>query len=349
MKPKQIIIGIIVLCVGLGVLALVKMRGSASGADESGDENITNIITVQVGILTNMTLHGYVDGYGTIEAAPATADQPAAGGVLAAPAAGVVYKVNAIAGQHVEKGDVLVGLNSGTATFDYAEAELDRQKKLYAQQNTSLKNVQDAEAQLASLQVASPVSGTVTRIEVKPGQAVDTSTTIAEVIDLNRLALSSKISASQANDLQTGQDVQILSDPPVTASLSFVSPAVNTDDGTVLVWASLPSDSHLRPGQFVQFKIATDVHTNCLAAPAESVVTDDDGNSSLALINGNEADQTTVQVGLREDDWVEVTATNLNAGGRVVTVGAYGLPDKTQIKIVNPAEENSATNSAAAQ
>ncbi len=92
-----------------------------------------------------MTLHRYVTGYGTVEAAPATADQPAAGAQLAAPSAGIVARVNVVEGQHVEKGDVLVELNSGTATADYAEQEVERQKKLYAQQNTSLKNLQDAE------------------------------------------------------------------------------------------------------------------------------------------------------------------------------------------------------------
>ena len=138
-------------------------------------------------------MHRYVNGYGTVEAAPATADQPAAGAQLAAPSAGVVAKVNVVEGQQVKKGDVLVELNSGTVTADYAEQEVERQKKLYAQQNTSLKNLQDAEAQLAALQVTAPLSGTVTRLNVKPGEAVDVNTVVAEVIDLSRLAVSAEI------------------------------------------------------------------------------------------------------------------------------------------------------------
>ena len=78
-------------------------------------------------------------------------------------------KVNVIEGQQVEKGDVLVELNSGTATADNAAQEVERQKKLYAQHNTSLQNLQDAEAQLALLRVTAPLSGTVTRLNVKPG------------------------------------------------------------------------------------------------------------------------------------------------------------------------------------
>ena len=168
MKRKQIIIGIIVIvCAGLGIYALVKSHGAAAAADE--DEATPSVVTVQAGSLKRMTLHNYVSGYGTIEPAPATADEPAAGAQLAAPVAGVVTKINTIAGQQVKKGDVLVELNSGTATFDYATGEVERQKKLFAQQNTSLKNLQDAEAQLALLQVTAPLSGTVVRVNVKPG------------------------------------------------------------------------------------------------------------------------------------------------------------------------------------
>jgi len=348
MKSKHILIGVVlVLCAGLGAFAWHKWHSPATGADDSGDEN--TIISVQVGALKRMTLHQYVAAYGTVDAAPATATQPAAGGPLSAPTAGTVAKVNVVAGQQVNKGDVLVELNSASATSDYAKAEVDRQEKLLAQQNTSLKNAQDARAQLASLQVIAPVSGTITSLNVKPGQSVDTTTVIAEVIDLGRLAVSAKIPETQAGQLQAGQEVQVLTQPPVAASLLFVSPQINPDDGTVTAWASLPADSGLRPGQFVQFRIVTAVHTNCLAAPAASVVTDDSGNSTISLVNDDEATQTNVQTGFREDDWVELTAPDLKEGASIVTVGAYGLPQQTKIKIVNSSDDSSATNSSGAK
>jgi membrane fusion protein, multidrug efflux system len=345
MKRKQILIGgLIVLCLGLGIYALVKSRGTTSGSDEG--ESVPSVISVQVGALKRMTLHRYVTGYGTVEPAPATAEQPAAGAQLAASTAGVVTKVNAVEGQHVEKGDVLVELNSGTATSAYAQAEVERQNKLFAQQNTSLKNVQDAEAQLAALRVTAPLSGTVTRLNVKPGAAVDVSTVVAEVMDLGRLAVSAGIPASEAGDLKTGEEVQISGTGfqpvdgqdarPTTTTLSFVSPAVDANTGTVLTRAALPADSGLRPGQFVRLRIVTAVHTNCLAAPAESVVTDESGHSIIALVNGDAATQMPVQTDLRENGWVEIAGTGLKEGDSVVTVGAYGLPEKTKIRVVNP-------------
>ena len=180
------------------------------------------------------------------------------------------------------------------------------------------------------------MSGTVTRLAVKPGEAVDVNMPVAEVIDLSRLAVSADIPAAEAADLKIGEEVQVQSETLVTATLSFVSPAMDAKNGTVLTWALLPADSGLRPGQFVQLKIVTAVHTNCLAAPAESVVTDESGKSVIALVHGDEATQTPVQTGLRENGWVEVAGAGLKEGASVVTTGAYGLPEKTKINVVNP-------------
>ena len=333
MIRKLIITVIVVAAAGLGIYAFIKSRGPDTA---TGEETTPSVITVQVGALTNVTLHRYVEGYGTVEPAPATAEQPAAGATLAAPVAGVVARVNAIAGQQVTKGDVLAELNSGAMTVDYAEQAAARQEKLYAQQNTSLKNLQDAEAQLASLRVIAPLAGTVTRLNVKPGESVDVNTVVAEVIDLNRLAVSAAIPAAEANDLKIGEDVQMLTDPPATATLAFVSPAVDANSGTVLTCATLAAGSGLRPGQFVQLRVVTAVHTNCLTAPIESVVTDESGHSVIALVKGDEATQTPVQTDLREDGWVEISGTGLKEGDSVVTIGAYGLPEKTKIQVVNP-------------
>jgi multidrug efflux pump subunit AcrA (membrane-fusion protein) len=112
-----------------------------------------------------------------------------------------------------------------------------------------------------------------------------------------------------------------------------------------LVRALLPANSGLRPGQFVALHIVTAVHTNCLAAPSESVVTVESGKSVIALVKGDDAVQTPVQIGLRENGWVEVEAPELKAGDSVVTVGAYGLPEKTKIHVQNSSSDETSTNS----
>ena len=350
MKPKQIVIGgVMVLCAGLAIFGLSKLDSASAGGDpeDQPQENVPPLVSVQTGVLKRMTLHRYVSGYGTVEPAPATVDQASAGGTLSSPSAGVVARVAVVAGQQVNEGDVLVELNSGTMTFNNARAAVERQKKLFADQNTSLKNLQDAESQIASLEIVSPVSGTVTRISARAGAAVDANTVVAEVMDLTRLVVSAQIPAADANDLRINQEVQISTNPSLTTSLSFVSPAVETGDGTVLTRALLPPNSALRPGQFVPLKIVTAVHTNCLVAPAESIVTTDDGKSVIALVKGDEATQVPVTTGLREDGWIEIEGSDLKEGDSVVTVGSYGLPEKTKIRTANSAaDEATSTNEA---
>ena len=346
MNLKKIILPGAGLAAVLGLLTWLGVSRAMADADDkpATEEKVATEVAVHIGKITSATLHGYVQGYGMIEPAPSTAGQPAAGAQLAAPSAGVVTKVNVIEGQHVEIGDVLVELNSLAA-----EAEVQRQKELFAQQNTSLKNLQAAEAQLALLRVTAPLSGTVARVNVKPGQAVDLTTVVAEVMDLNRLAVSAEIPSAEAVDLKSGNSVEVLTKRPVKTDLLFVSPNVDKNNDTVLIRALLPKDSGLRPGQFVSLRIVTAVHTNCLAVPVESIVTDEGGKSVLALVKGSEATQMPVQTGLRENGLVEVEAPELKEGDVVVTVGAYGLPEKTQIRVQNTSVGETSTNTPAAK
>lgn len=357
MKLKSLIIGVVMLlCAAGAIFALTKWHREFAGGDDEGSpqEESEAVITVETNTLLRMTLHRYVNGYGTVEPAPATTDKPAAGGPLSSATAGIVAKVNVVAGQEVKEGDVLVELNSGTASYNYAKAEVERQKKLFAEQNTSLKNLQDAEAQLASLEIRTPVSGTVTRISAKAGAAVDANAAVAEVVDLSRLVVSIKIPAADAKQLKPGQDVQI--GQSVTASLAFISPAVDAADGTVLALALLPANCGLRPGEFMPVKITTDILKDCLAAPEESVVTDEEGESFIVLVKGEEAERAAVEAGSHENGWVEVSGEDLKEGATVVTVGAYGFPEeKTKIRVGNSEETDAtptnsvpaATNSAA--
>jgi membrane fusion protein, multidrug efflux system len=330
MNRKKIILTLAAICGGIILPGAIRVLADADDAPVT-EEQVATVVSVQTARITSATLHAYVQGFGTIEPAPATTDLPAADAQLSAPSAGIVAKVNIVEGQSVTNGKVLVDLSSPAL-----RAEVERQKKLYEQQNTSLKNLQDAEAQLDLQLVTAPLSGTVLRVNAKPGQAVDLTTVVAEVMDLNRLAVSAEIPSGEANDLKSGEPLEVLTEPTVKTELLFVSPNVNKDNDTVLVRALLPKASGWRPGQFVSLRIVTMVHTNCFAVPVESVVTDESGKSVIALVKGDEETQLPVQTGLRENGLVEISAPEIKEGDVVVTVGAYCLPEKTKIRVVNP-------------
>lgn len=301
-------------------------------------------VAVHVGKITRTTLHGFLSAYGTVTPQPAGV-QPAASAHVAPSVPGVVVEVNCAEGRTVSKGDILFQLDSRAAdvAVAFAEKTLDRQKKLSQVDGTSQKALQEAQQQLdaarvqqALLRVRAPLSGTVTRLNAKAGEAVDLTTVLADITDLNRLDVLAAIPSAFSSALKSGENVELLTNPPVKTVVSFISPVVDPTNDTVMFRAALTANSGLLPGQFVHLRLETAQHTDCLAAPAESVVTDAEGKSVVAVVTGDLAAQLSVTVGLREGGLVEVDSPSLKEGDTVVTTGAYGLPAKTKVRVISP-------------
>lgn len=326
----------IALAIGFGAYRILASRGSSSADTDDETVNVPTVVSVQVGTLKRMTLHRYVTGYGVISAAPATRRRGAAAAAVAAPVTGVVARVLVAPGEQVRRGQELVELDSDTMTEAYAAAEATRQERLYAEHDTSLKALQNARAQLALLRVAAPLSGTVVAVNVKPGAAVSATRPLLEIMDLDRLVVEAQIPEDRARELRAGQTVELLGIGTADARLSYISPTIDPANGAVSVWASVPAGSSLRPGQYVRLRIVTATHGDSLVAPAASVVSDLAGHSVISVVHGDTAVRVPVRAGLREGGWVEVTGQDLRAGTSVVTMGAYGLPERTAIRILAP-------------
>jgi len=326
--------------VGLAWLTWFKPAKPEAEATQSATE-----VPVQVSKIVRTTLRGYVTAYGTVEPEPA-GERPAASARVGPSVPGIVTEVKCAAGQQVDKGAVLFQLDSRTADVaaQTAERVLERQKQLMLVEGTSQKNLQDAEQQLAAaraqqslLRIFSPLAGMVTSVNVRSGEAVDLTTVLAEVLDPSRLVVSVKVPSSELTTLAIGQAAEVRvpeSAVPVTAMVKYVSPQVDAKTGTALVRATLPANSGLRAGQFVTLRIVSEERQDCLAVPVESVVKEDEGSSVIAIVENEHAAQKPVKAGLRDGRWMEVQADNLKEGMTVVTVGAYGLPKETKIRIV---------------
>jgi membrane fusion protein, multidrug efflux system len=312
---------------------------------EEGAAKPATEVPVQVAKIVRTTLRGHVTAYGTVEPEPA-GERPAASARVGTSVPGIVTEVKCGAGQQVDKGAMLFQLDSRTAdvAVHTAEKVLERQKQLMLVEGTSQKTLQEAEQQLAAaraqqslLRIQSPVAGVVTSVNVRPGEAVDLTTVLAEVLDPSRLVVCVNIPSSELATLKTGQAAEVRvneSAAPVTATVNYVSPQVDAKTGTALTRATLPVNSGLRAGQFVTLRIVSEEHKDCLAVPVESVVKNAEGGMVIAIVENDRATQKSVKTGLRDGEWVEVQADGLQAGMTVVAVGAYGLPKETKIRVV---------------
>jgi len=340
MKKPVIILLFVVVIVGLVWLIWFK---PAKPEEEQAKPDTE--VPVQVAKIVRTTLRGYVTAYGSVEPEPA-GEHPAANARVGSSVPGVVTEVKCAVGQQVGQGAVLFQLDSRTADVAVAAAEqvFERQKRLMQVEGTSQKALQEAEQQLAAaraqqslLRIQSPLAGIVTSVNVRPGEAVDLTTVLAEVLDPSRLVVSANVPSSELATLQVGQTAEVRmneSAKPVIAKIGFISPQVDAKTGTAVLRAALPANSGLRAGQFVTLRIVSEGHPDCLAVPVESVVKDEEGATVIAIVQNDRATQMAVKAGLRDGDWVEVKADGLKEGMTVVTVGAYGLPKETKIRVV---------------
>ena len=354
---KKFIIVIVLLAAAGGFGWLVWLKPAGGEETEKAPETDVPVRTAKI---VRATLRGYVTAYGVVEAAP-PGEQPAASARVASSVAGVVADVRCAEGERVEKGAVLFQLDSRAAAVavekalkaeQFAATTVDRQRKLLAVDGTSQKLLLEAEQTLAGarndlaaaqtqqalLRIQAPLAGTVARILVKPGEAVDLATVLAEVIDLDRLVVSANVPSAELAGLQAGQTVEVLADngaAPASGSLAFISPQIETKTGTAPIRIALPARSGLRPGQFVTLRIVTVEHKDCLAVPVESVVKDEADHTVIAVVQGDKAAQKPVKTGLRDAGLVEVEAEGLQPDMVVVTEGAYALPKETKVHLLD--------------
>lgn len=339
---KRIVLIVICLAALAGLAWLVWFKPAKPEEPETPPNTD---VPVHVAKITRATLRGYVTAYGTVEPEPA-GERPAASAHVSAFVPGVVTQVKCVEGQGVEKGVVLFQLDARAAdvAVDFAEKTLERQRKLVQVEGTSQKALQEAEQQLAAaraqqalLRVQAPLAGTVVRVNVKPGEAVDLTSVLAEVVDLDRLVVSANVPSPELAALKLGQPVEVLADKtvsPVTGTLTFIGSEVDPKTGSALVRAGLPAHSGLRPGQFVTARIVSVEHKDRLAVPVESVVKDAEGSTVISLVQGDQATQKAVRAGLRDGGLIEVEADGLEPGMTVVTQGAYALPKETKVRVL---------------
>jgi multidrug efflux pump subunit AcrA (membrane-fusion protein) len=201
-----------------------------------------------------------------------------------------------------------------------------------------------AKAQREMLRITSPIDATVIAVSGNPGEFVDTSKVLIDLVSLDRLVVNVQIPVQESGSLKAGMPAQLSlasagSDAqPVEGQIHFVGSEVDQKTNSIPVSIDLPPSAGAKPGESVHVHIVAEEHKDCLAVPKESVVADENGDNFIALLNGDQATHKTVRVGIREGDLVEVIADGLKAGDAIVGGGAYGLA-KFQVAKVKVSEK----------
>ncbi len=197
---------------------------------------------------------------------------------------------------------------------------------------------QAAQAQLSYTEIRSPINGVVTDRPVWPGEMPPSGTPLLTVMNLSSVVARAHIPQEQAALLKPGDAATINAPntPPVPAKVTLVSPALDPGSTTVEVWAEASNASGaLRPGATVELKVVAKTVDNAVVIPAEALLKTPEGATTVMVVGGDsKAHQTEVETGIRSGNLVQITK-GLQPGQTVITTGAYGLPDNTQVKVAS--------------
>jgi RND family efflux transporter MFP subunit len=194
-----------------------------------------------------------------------------------------------------------------------------------------------AEAQLSYSEIRSPLNGVITDRPLYPGEMATAGTALLTVMDISSVIAKAHIPQDQAAALKVG-DNGTMSVPgmeqPIKGKVTVVSPALDPNSTTVEVWFEAKNPKHeLKPGTSVHLSLTAQTVKDALVVPASSILTAQDGSTTVMLAGSDgRAHQQSVKVGIRNGDDVQIVE-GVKEGDKVVSSGAYGLPDKTKIKI----------------
>ena len=202
-----------------------------------------------------------------------------------------------------------------------------------------------AEALLSYSEIRSPIEGYITDRPLYPGEMASTTTPLLTVMDISQVQAKAHVPQSDAILLHKGDKASITVaglDKQISGTVALVSPALDPNSTTVEIWVQAANPAQqLRPGMTAQLSIVAKTVEDAVVVPASALLNAAEGSAQVMVIDSQGTAQTRpVKTGIQNAQEVQITA-GLSAGEQVISQGAYGLPDKTKVKVEKPSAANS--------
>ncbi|MCR5482185.1 MAG: efflux RND transporter periplasmic adaptor subunit [Clostridia bacterium] len=271
-------------------------------------------------------------------------------------------------GDRVSKGQVLAVLDSGNLIDDYRKAQLqaseakriyDTKLSLYNEGALAKDDVLTAKSAyeeaaitvssfdgLDNTKIKSPISGTVTRVNVTVGRnPSDTDGQPMFVVEnLDRLQMNVKIGEYDISKIKVGQTAeissQVLGDKTVSGEVTKISPTgekkADSTEMVIPVTISINSqDSGLIAGVTAKAGILVAKSEKTLVVPSEALMQDaQTGKTCIFTVSkDNTLKKVFVETGVEAAFNVEVITKKVNEGDKVVLSPTQDMTDNMTVKI----------------
>ena len=209
-----------------------------------------------------------------------------------------------------------------------------------------------AAATLASVQgqrdlltIRAPIDGILDKITCKLGQTLTVGTPIGEVVDSRQLYALVWLPMREASQVAAGQPARVrFSDSPAAdkveaenaagvfpGKVASVGQVVDPQTGNLPVRVLVDNpQGRLRLGQMVSVAITVREKANLLAVPV-AAISDLGEGPLLSVVRNGKSLILYPQLGMTDQQWVEVVGIDLKPGELVVVEGNYNLPDDTPV------------------
>jgi membrane fusion protein, multidrug efflux system len=358
---KRMILMLVLMAILIGGLGLLKLRQFQAMADEfaamqPAPEAVTTIVTERE------EWPATLDAIGTVA--------PVQGVTVSADLPGVVDRIAFDSGRTVDKGDVLVQLDTRQEQAQLAGAEsqvqlarvnFERMRGLVEQDAVSRAEFdaaaaahQQAEARVREIRatierktIRAPFAGVLGIRQVNLGQYLTGGDPIVPLQSLNPVYVNFGVPQQEAGKMRQGRRVRItvgeLGEGQYTGHVTAIDSIVDPTTRNVQVQATLSNPGgRLRPGMFVQAQVMVGAGRQVVALPASAINYAPYGDSVFVLADLKNPKgqpyrgvrQQVVKLGPARGDQIAVVS-GLNAGEEVVTSGVFKLRNGVAVQVNN--------------
>lgn len=347
MKTKHIFYTLLVI----GLLALIAYRiienteaKTPAGMRDQGGATVTGMVLEPQKFSENLSLSGSLEANEQVE--------------IRSEISGVVEKINFNEGSKVSRGQVLFRVNdlelraqlAKIKTAEKLASENERRAGLLLEKEAISQEEYDvaqadlqsakAESQLIAAQlskatVRAPFSGTIGLRYISEGTYVTPSTSIAKLVNTDKLKLTFSIPEKYSNQVGVGSELTFTtagSGEEHVATVYAVEPGVDIATRTLKMRAMADNtDGRLIPGTFANVALPLAAVNDAIMVPTEALIPIQNGKKIFITRNGL-AKEVEVETGARTANAVRVTS-GLKPGDTILTSGVMILKEGAPVNV----------------
>jgi RND family efflux transporter MFP subunit len=265
----------------------------------------------------------------------------------------VVRTIHVRLGDSVKKDDVIISLSQDNpgyqqaqANFANAEATYKRTQSLFSSNGVSRQNLDNAKTQYEvaranlkamddEINVKAPISGIVTRLDVRVTDNVQSGTVLFTVSNLDSIEARVWVSAKDIRLITPGITVQAeWLGETISGKVGQVNMIMDTEKKAFLVLADFSNTQHLlTSGMTLDVELQTYRNEEAIYIHRKEMVTEN-GIPCVYVVAGDIAQRRQITLGKSQGLFLEVTQ-GLNPGDLLISEGSQMVQDGGRVYSVN--------------